>query len=62
MAFRALSTVFLIALAAFLVRPSLLVTFQEKVLASVGAVISTIGATGQGVDRKWEGLGRKLGN
>ena len=57
----ALSAAFLIAFAAFLFRPSLLVTFQEKVLAAVGAITSTIDATRQGLDRKWEGLGRKLG-
>ena len=46
-------------LAAFLVRPPLLVTFQEKVLAAVGAITSTIDATWRGIDRKWERLGRK---
>jgi spore maturation protein SpmB len=49
------------ALVTYLVNPSLLVTFQDKVLAAVGSITSSIQGTQKGVDRKWEGLNRNLG-
>jgi hypothetical protein len=39
-----------------------LATFQEEILAAVGAITSTFDATRQGIDRKWEGLAASLGN
>jgi len=49
-AMAALSAAALIALGAFLFRPSVLATFQEKILAAVGAITSTFDATRQGID------------